>query len=213
MTYSSGLASSLGYQFQDKAASTNELTVTAKNIAVTATGINKVYDRETGATVTYSDTRVDGDVLTVSGTASFGDKNVGENKAVGVSGIAIGGTDAGNYNLTNTTTATAADITKRDIAVTATGVNKVYNATTDATVTYSDTRLGGDVLTVSGTASFGDKNVGTNKVVGVTGIAIGGTDAGNYNLTNTTTATAADITKRDIAVTATGVNKVYNCNN
>ena len=43
-------------------------------------------------------------------SATFADKAVGMAKAVSVSGISIGGTDAGNYNLLNTTASAIADI-------------------------------------------------------------------------------------------------------
>ena len=36
------------------------------------------------------------------------------------------------------------------------------------------------------TAVFDNKNAGTGKIVNVSGISIGGADAGNYHLTNTT---------------------------
>ena len=64
---------------------------------MSATGENKVYDGATAATVTLSDNRVSGDNLTASyTTAEFANKNVGTGKTVGVSGISVSGTDAGN---------------------------------------------------------------------------------------------------------------------
>ena len=56
---------------------------------VTATGVNKVYDGTTAALVILGDDRVSGDVLTVSYSATFADKNVGTGKPVSVSGIVI----------------------------------------------------------------------------------------------------------------------------
>ncbi|MDX1901138.1 MAG: YDG domain-containing protein, partial [Gammaproteobacteria bacterium] len=188
--------------------------ITARDLTVTATGINKVYDATTAATVTLSDNRISGDVFTDSYTsASFADKNVGTGKTVSVSGIAISGTDAGNYNLTNTTATTTADITARNLTVTATGINKVYDATTAATVTLSDNRVAGDVFTTEtySSASFADKNVGTAKTVSVSGIAISGGDASNYTF-NTTATTTANITARALTISATGTNKVYDGN-
>ncbi len=44
-----------------------------------------------------------------------------------MSGISISGADAGNYNLTNTTDTTAANITRKDLTVEAHGVNKEYD--------------------------------------------------------------------------------------
>ena len=66
--------------------------------------------------------------------ASFASKNVGTVKPVLVSGITISGTDAGNYTV-NTTASSTADITAKTLTVSATGINKVYDGTTTATVT------------------------------------------------------------------------------
>src|SRR5204863_2051404 len=119
------------------------------------------------------------------------------------------GTDAGNYALQNTTASTTANITKRYLTVSATGVNKVYDGNTTATVTLADNRVSGDVFTDSYTsASFADKTVSTGKTVSVSGISISGADAANYTF-NTTASTTASITARALTVSATGVNKVY----
>ena len=58
--------------------------ITARSLAVTATGGNKVYDAKTTTTVTLSDDRVSGDNLSASyAAASFDDKNAGNGKTVG----------------------------------------------------------------------------------------------------------------------------------
>ena len=185
--------------------------ITPRALTVSATGVNKIYDGTTNATVTLSDDRVSGDTLTASYTgASFADKNVGSGKTISVTGISISGADAANYALSNTTANAAADITQRSLTVTATGVNREYDGTTNAAVTLSDDRIGGDVLSASyASASFADKNVGAAKTISVSGISISGTDAGNYSLANTTASAAADITAKAVTVTATGVNKTY----
>jgi hypothetical protein len=189
---------------------TTTANISARSLTVTASGFNKVYDGTTGATVTLSDNRVAGDLLTDSySSATFADKNVGAGKVVSVSGISISGTDAGNYTF-NPTASTTADITARTLTVTASGVNRVYDGTTAATVTLTDDRVAGDDLTNSySTATFADKNVGTGEAVSVSGIAISGSDAGNYALSNTTATTTANISARSLTVTASGVNKVY----
>src|SRR5207248_7114269 len=126
---------------------------------------------------------------------------------VEVSGIIISATDAGNYSLTNTTASTTADISAKALTVSAAGVNKQYDGTTTATVTLSDNRVSGDVVTTAyTTATFADKNVGTGKTVSVSGITISGTDAGNYSLTATTASTTADISAKALTVTARCVN-------
>ena len=170
-----------------------------------------MYDSNTDATVGLSDNRLGNDAVTESYTnAVFLDKNVGTAKTVNVSGISISGTDAGNYTLQDTTASTTANITPAPLTVTATGINRVYDAGTDAAVDLSDNRLGSDVLSDSyASAEFLDKNVGTAKTVTVSGIAISGTDAGNYTLQNTTASTTANITPAPLTVTATAQNKVY----
>jgi hypothetical protein len=198
------------YTFNTTAGTT--ANITARPLAVTAIGTNKVYDGNTTASVTLADDRVSGDVFTDSySTATFANKNVGTGKTISVSGISISGVDAGNY-AANATTTTTANITSRSLAVSATGVNKVYDGTATATVTLSDDRVSGDVFVPSYTAaSFGDKNVGVAKPVSVGGIAIAGLDAANYTA-NTTTSTTATIMARPLVVTATGQNKVYDGN-
>ena len=188
---------------------TTTADINTRPLTVSATGVNKIYDGTTAATVNLADNRVSGDVFTDSYTsATFSDKNVGTGKTVSVSGISISGTDAGNYTF-NTTTSTTANITARALTVSATGVNKVYDGNTTATVTLTDDRVSGDVFTDSYTsANFANKNVGTVKPVSVTGISITGTDAGNYTF-NATASTTADITPFGLVITAHGINRVY----
>src|SRR5207247_839579 len=107
---------------------------------------------------------------------------------------------------------TTANITARSLTVSATAVNRVYDATTNATVSLTDNRLAGDTLSSSYTgASFANKNAGTAKTVSVSGIAITGADAANY-AANTTATTTANITARSLSVSASSVNKVYDGN-
>src|SRR5207253_1161956 len=179
----------------------------------TFTANNKVYDGNATAsflTRTIA-SKVNGDGLDFSASSlSFASKNVSTGKTVTASGIALTGTDKDNYALSSTTAATTADITARALNVGATGTNKIYDGTTAAAVMLSDDRVGGDVVSTSYTAaSFADKNVGTAKAVSVSGTSIAGTDAANYSLANTSAATTANITRRDLTVTATGMNNVY----
>ena len=185
---------------------------------LTVTGItasSRVYDGTTGALLNTTGAAlvgvVGGDTVTLgtgAATGTFASKAVGNGKTVTVLGLTLGGADSGNYSLVQPTT--TATITARSLTVTATGVNKAYDGTTDATVTLSDNRVAGDVLSATYTsASFLDKNVGTGKLVNVSGISISGADAGNYTLDDTTAVTAASIAKATLTVTATADNKVY----
>jgi autotransporter-associated beta strand protein len=187
-------------------------SINQASLTVSAAGVNKVYDGTTAATVTLSDNRSLGDAVTDSySSATFADRNVAPGIAVAVSGISISGADAANYTLANTTAATSADITQRSLTVTATGINKVYDGATAATVNLSDDRVLGDAVSDSYTsAAFADKNVNTGIAVSVSGISISGGDAGNYALVSTTASTTANITSTGLTVSGVVVlDKVY----
>jgi len=178
--------------------------ITAKDLTVTATASDKVYDGTTAATATLTTDALAGDDVTAAYTdAAFEDKNVGAGKTVTVSGITVGGVDVGNYNLLNTSATASASITARDLTVTATAADKVYDGTTAATATLTTDALAGDEVTAAYTdAAFEDKDVGAGKTVTVSGITIGGTDAGNYHLLNDTATASASITAKGLTVTA-----------
>jgi hypothetical protein len=186
-------------------------SITARGITVDATGTNRVYDGTTADAVTLASAGVlSGDTVNFSGTGSFLNKHVGTSKAVGVSGIAASGADAGNYSY-NTTANTTADITAKTITVDAIGADKVYDGSTAATIAALGTTglVAGDAVTFgNASAAFADKNAGSNKAVTVSGITASGADAGNYSY-NTTTNTTADISQLGITVDATGTNRVY----
>jgi|GEM_PF-6392521 len=200
----------VNYTFNTTA--TASANITAKALVVAATGNNKAYDGNATATVSLSDNRVSGDILSLTNTAAtFNNKNVGLNKTVSVTGIGISGTDAGNYTF-NTMASAAADITAKALMITATASDKVYDGNANAMVSLNDDRLMGDVLNVTNTAAtFNNKNVGVNKTVSVTGIGISGTDAVNYTF-NTMASGTANITAKALVITATTNNKVYDGN-
>jgi hypothetical protein len=202
------------YSITNQDSTTANINAKALNVAgITAS--NKVYDRTTAATVNTTGASytglVAGDVLNVSATGVFSDKNVATGKTVTLTS-SYTGADVGNYSITNQDSTTA-NITARALAVNAAGVNKVYDRLIDATATLSDDRVAGDVLTTAyTTASFLDKNVANGKTVNVSGITVTGTDAGNYTA-NTTAATTANITAKALILTGiTAGNKVYDGN-
>src|SRR5205823_2577713 len=62
-------------------------------------------------------------------------------------------------------------------------------------------------------ASFADKDVETNKTVSVSGIAISGSAAANYQLTSMTAATSADITPAPLTVSGDDQSRSYGAAN
>ena len=195
--------------------------ITAASLAVTGvSAVNKVYDTNTTAALagTASIAALGSDVVTLGGTGvgAFANKNVGNGKAVTVTGYTLSGADATNYVVAQPTGLTA-DITAASLSVTGiSAVNKVYNANTTAalTGTAAVVALGGDVVSVGGTGvgAFANKNIGTGKTVTVTGYTLNGTDATNYVVAQPTGLTA-NITPASLSVTGiSAVNKVYDAN-
>ena len=136
-----------------------------------------------------------------------------------ITGLTLGGTDAGNYNLQSTVATAIANILKANISAITniTANNKVYNSNSDATLDVSTALFtgiqGADTLTVAtATGTFTEHpHVGNDKDVLITGLTLGGSNAGNYNLISTTSNATADITPAHIT-NITGItaqNKIY----
>jgi len=204
------------YTVNTTATATANVTKLAITGSITAN--DKVYDGTTFATIatrTLSGV-IGSDVVNyVGGTATFNNKNVGNNKTVTAIGLSLSGVDAGNYSV-NTTATTTANITPKAVTVTGiTAADKVYDGTTAAVINVKNAKLNGviagDVVTlktVNAKGAFDDKNAGTGKTVTITDLTKTGADAGNYTILKPV-ATTANITKRSLTVTATGIDKVY----
>ncbi|PIG30276.1 filamentous hemagglutinin family protein [Janthinobacterium sp. 35] len=199
----SGLASN--YTVSNPTGLTASITPKALTVAGQLAG-NKVYDGNTAAQLSGGVLAglVAGESLGIAGqTAVFSDKNAANGKAVTVTGTSLVDTITGlasNYTVSDPTGLTAS-ITPASLLVRATGAApRVYDTTTNASVTLDDNRIAGDVLSISSSgASFADKNAGANKTVTVNGIVLGGTDAGNYTV-NATATTTASITQAELGV-------------
>ncbi|MCX6785614.1 MAG: MBG domain-containing protein [Candidatus Komeilibacteria bacterium] len=188
--------------------------ITQRTLTVSATGIEKVYDATTDATVNFSDNRVENDELTLGYTAAFETKDVDNSKPVHVTGISItGGTDAGNYTLNGVTTAeTSANITPKLLIISfTTDANKTYDGSVDANVighTLDGVIPEENVDVAGGSATFADKNVGSDKTVTAIGFTLTGADKNNYEI-GTINTTTGNINPRPIVVTAVTDSKTY----
>ena len=209
----SAAAGGLGYAL---IYTTGTLTVNKKSVTATGLGAaDKVYDGGTGAVLNTAGASfsgmVTGDILTASASGSFADKNAATGKSVAISGITLGGADAGNYQLGSTTATTTASITPKGLTPSYSATDKVYDATPNATATSTTAGVvGGDTVNFSQTALFSDKNVGAGKVVNVSAISIAGADAANYSLLSSTAATSAAITAKTVTLAGnSNVDKTY----
>lgn len=159
--------------------------------AIAAVADNKDYDGNDDAIISSCtlDAVVAGDDVTCSGTGTFDTKDAGTGKTVNVDSLTLGGTDAANYNLsTSYPGGVTADIAAIDITVDAIDADgKDYDGNTDAVI--SSCTLNGvispDDVTCSGTGSFDTADAGAGKTVTADTLTLGGTDAGNYNLSGT----------------------------
>jgi hypothetical protein len=168
------------------------VTATISRAALGLSGLtaaDKVYNADTDAVVTGAPvvTALGADSVTLTGTAvgQFNDKNVGVGKAVLLSGLSIDTTtgDGANYVLP-TNIGMTASINQRDLTVSNTIVaSKVYDATTTASVSGGSLVgvQGADVLVLSQSGSFADKDAGTGKAVTIAD-SIAGAAKDNYHL-------------------------------
>ena len=120
------------------------------NLTITAATNTKVYNDTTSAAATPTVTSgAIQDTDTANFIETYDTKNAGNGKTLTPSGTvtdSITHLASGNYNITFANNTTGV-ITKLALTVSATGVNKVYDGTTAATVTLSDNRQPGDVFT------------------------------------------------------------------
>ncbi|MFW1737439.1 YDG domain-containing protein, partial [Acinetobacter sp. ULE_I037] len=166
---------------------------------------NRIYDATTNATLNTGSAQftgmVAGDELKVAtATGQFGDKNVGIAKQVSIQGVSLSGADAHNYELVNNTAQTTADIRQANIQNIAgiTANNRTYNGLTAAELNLSNAQFNGiyagDNLNVAtAIGQFDSATTGQAKNVSITALSLGGLDAQNYKLVDTTAVTTADI--------------------
>ena len=172
---------------------------------------DKTYDQSTGAAVDNFGTLtniVSGETVTLdtSGVSAVFDSADAGSRTATISGLSLSGAGAANYSLADPTG--SATINPLMLTLGLTGQNKVYDQTTDATVTVTDNALTGDDVTVTYDADFDDRHVGDGKTVTLTNIGLTGSQAGNYAVPASQT-TTANITPRSLTITISASDKVY----
>ena len=220
ITLADGTNGGLAANYSISAGQTTTANITAKSLTVSGiTASNKIYDGNTVATldpigVTYSGL-VSGDSFAGSYSGSFSDKNIGTGKTVTITS-SYSGSDVSNYTVTDQSTTTA-NITSRPLGVTGITVfgltvnNKEYDGTVTAplktdNISYSGL-VDGDDFTGSYSGVFANANVGNGKTVTITS-SYSGADAGNYTVTDQSSATG-NIVPKVLTATASASNKTY----
>ena len=220
-----------GYDIADM-----KLIVQPKALTATFADNSKTYDGTNAATLTLDTLTgvVDADKtkLTVSTTsATYSDKNAGDNKTVTYAGLKLSGDKAENYVIKADGTGKGT-ISPKQLTVTFADISKTYDGTTNDvdemgyTVASRTGTLSGLVkgdeskVSVSGKATYADKNVsnsysGPDKTVNYSGLALGagtdGDESANYELASTTMTVANNgrIDKANVTLTAKDVTKTY----
>lgn len=199
---------------------TATLTVLPKVLSLSLSAaplITKSYDGTTAVSLSEGNYQLTGqvgsDVLTVSGTASFDSKNVGDEKTVIVNGFVLSGAKKDYYSLTTGPLSTTGSITARTITARVSPVRKTYDGNDAATVNFidfsvADGLIANDRLAVTyGSASYDNPNAGSTKPVAFADLNLTGADKANYKLADA--AVTGAIEARAITVTASAGTKVY----
>ncbi|WP_377701415.1 YDG domain-containing protein [Pseudoduganella sp. UC29_71] len=171
-------------------------SITPAMLGITSiSGVSRVYngtDTAQVANAVFSGVYSGDTVQAGTANASFNNKNVGTGKTITLYSMSLGGADGGNY-FVNTESAPAITASITPAALTVGGISansRTYNGGTGASLSFMEGGYlvgafnGDSVALNAGSASgaFADKNVGTGKSVTVSGLALTGTDAGNYTV-------------------------------
>ena len=196
-----------------------QVTIDPKPLTVSAAGLtplSRPYDGTTNVSLNIGSPFLVGvvgldDVSLGTGgaTGTFVDRNAGTGKIVTISGLALGGAQAGDYTLIQPTR--TANITPRPITINAVTDTKEYDGTVNSsavpTISVATPLVGGD--TAPGlTQDFDTRHAGTNKVLTPTGLVLDGNSGLNYAYTYAPFSPGV-ITQRPVIVTAVTDSKIY----
>jgi filamentous hemagglutinin family protein len=190
--------------------------------ALTGT-VEKTYDGTTAATLAPANYQlsgaVSGDNVALNDPASgtYDSKNVGSEKTVSVGGLVLTGSDAGNYTVNGSASAAIGVVDAKALVASLAGtVERQYDGTTVATLAGANYQLAGAIagdnvaLNDPASGAYDSKTVGTGKTVSVMGLALTGSDAGNYTVNGSASAPDGVIDPRVLTASLTGtVQKPY----
>ncbi|WP_344711180.1 beta strand repeat-containing protein [Sphingomonas humi] len=199
-------------------------SINQRSLVASLTGtVSKTYDGTSAATLAAGNyalsNLVGGDSVSLNNpvNGTFDNRNAGTGKSVSVAGLALIGTDAGNYSVNASASAGIGTITQRTLVASLTGtVTKTYDGTTAATLAAGNYALSnlvaGDAVGLN-TATLGtydNRNAGTGKIVSISGITLTGADAGNYLVNSAASGAIGTINQRALVASLTGtVSKTY----
>ena len=193
--YASGLASAAGYGFT--AGSGVSYSVSARPVTLTG---SRTYDGTTtlAASVFSIGNMANGDTLSLTGSGSVPSPHAGDSQVVSAGSLTLGNATglASNYTLAGATL--SATIAPAPLTVSFGTTTKVYDGNTSASLGTPSlgTVFAGDSanLSVTGIATYDTRQVGTGKSVTYSALALSGSAASDYTLSNTATTGLGSIT-------------------
>ena len=204
----------------DKTTLTGIGTITKRALTLGAVASqSKTYDGTTAADTSkfgaVLNNVVAGEENSVKATATgaaYNSKDVAAASTIDYTGVALAGTEAGNYTLAATTAQGTGTISRRELTVgTVAAQSKTYDGTTAADTSKFQATLGnvvageeGSVAATATGAAYNDKNVAAANKVSYTGLALTGTGVGNYSLAATTAQGAGRITPKQLNLALAG---------
>ncbi len=154
-------------------------------------------------TYTYSGTAYDGSVYTNSTTVPTKAGEYTATATISTSGY------AGSASKAVKVARAALTVTADDMSVT----TKIYDGNANATIVVNSFTggIGADVITLTATGEFDNKNVGAGKTVNITGYALDNASSHNYfiDTANCATQLTGEITKKDVTAVITAGDCVY----
>lgn len=154
-------------------------------------------------TYTYSGTAYDGSVYTDSTTVPTKAGEYTATATISTSGY------AGSASKAVKVARAALTVTAGDMSVT----TKIYDGNANATIVVNSFTggIGADVITLTATGEFDNKNVGAGKTVNITGYALDNASSHNYfiDTANCATQLTGEITKKDVTAVITAGDCVY----
>ena len=189
--------------------------ITKKEITVTYSGQDKVYDSSDAANLEFElhDVVYGDHVFLSSGVGRYADEHVGEEIEIILDNpFTLHGLDAANYSMQVPEFKGA--ITKKPIEISYSNENKVYDGNADTNLSFELVGIvgGDDVVSTSGAGKYITKNATNNIVITLdTPFALLGSDAINYEYTLPTL--KGNITKKEASVVYSNQNKTYDGTN
>lgn len=187
-------------------------TITPRALTLQAVSDSRIYDGTTasGGTVLASGLLA-GD--TVRATQQFESRHAGTRQLQVADGWVIGDGNGGGDYLVTKGAAVAGTIDRRIVSAAVTVQDKVYDGTALATGTIGGltNMIAGDDVTLDasgGAMRFVDRNAGIGKAVQLNGLALGGSDAADYILSDLGSGSAT-IAKAALSLTASDDRKTY----